>query len=63
MTERQVTMRAKMTLKTYLHIIFHFTVTYGIEFIHICFSNMLKILYNGVLLYISSQFCVIYIGS
>ena len=63
MTERQVTMRAKMMLKTYFLIIFDFMITYGIEFIHICFSNMLKILYNGVLLYISSQFCVIYIGS
>ena len=45
-------------LKTYFLIIFHFTIAYVVEFIHICCSNMLKILYNGVLLYVSSQFCV-----
>lgn len=45
-------------LKIYFLIIFHFTVTYGLEFIPICCSYTVEILYNGVLLYISSQLCV-----
>ena len=53
-------------LKTYFLIIFHFTITYGVECIHICCSNMLKILYNGVLCVFppSSVFSdIIYVGS